>query len=101
MKVCWMKKWLGISKVFHEVTDYLLSIISKTAQQGLNDSQSKNRREETNEAPNKIQLILPYSETQSKKLITKMKKHIKKTLPENIQAIVTYQSKMLSTKFKR
>ena len=40
-----------------------MSIISKTAQQGLNDSQSKNRREETNETSNKIQLILPYSET--------------------------------------
>ena len=29
-----------------------------------------------------------------------MKKHIRKTLPENVQAIVTYQSKKLSTKFK-
>ena len=28
-----------------------------------------------------------------------MKKHIKKTLPKNVKAIVTYQSKMLSTKF--
>ena len=28
-----------------------------------------------------------------------MKKYIRKTLPENIQAIVTYQSKKLSTKF--
>ena len=28
-----------------------------------------------------------------------MKKHIKKTLPENVQATVTYQTKKLSTKF--
>ena len=28
-----------------------------------------------------------------------MKKYIRKTLPENEQAIVTYQSKKLSTKF--
>ena len=28
-----------------------------------------------------------------------MKKHIRKTLPENIQMIVTYQSKKFSTKF--
>ena len=34
-----------------------------------------------------------------KKIIKKMKKYIRKTLPENIQAIVTYQSKKLSTKF--
>ena len=33
-----------------------------------------------------------------KKLITKMKKHIRKTLPENVQTIVTYQNKKLSTK---
>ena len=28
-----------------------------------------------------------------------MKKHIKKTLHENVQATVTYQTKKLSTKF--
>ena len=28
-----------------------------------------------------------------------MKKHIRKALPENVQAIVTYQSKKLSAKF--
>ena len=48
----------------------------------LNDSQSKNRRAETNEPSNKIQLILLRSGKQGKKLITKMKKHIRKTLPE-------------------
>ena len=86
-------------KVFHEVHNYPMSIINAIAQQELNDSQSKNRRAETNEASNKIQLILPYSGKQGKKLITKMKKYIRKTLPENVQAIVTYQSKKLSAKF--
>ena len=37
---------------------FLLSI---TPKQELNDSQSKNRRAETNKTANKIQLILPYS----------------------------------------
>ena len=32
--------------------------------------------------------------------MAKMKKHIRKTLPENVQVIVTYQSKKLSLKFK-
>ena len=32
--------------------------------------------------------------------MTKMKKRIRKTLPENVRAIVTYQSKKLSSKFK-
>ena len=88
-----------LTKVFHEVNDYPMSIINKIAQQELSDRQSKNRRADTNETPNKIQLILPYSGKHGKKLITKMKKDIKKTLPENIQTIVTYQSKKLSTKF--
>ena len=92
-----MKKWLGILKVLHEVTDYPMSIISKIAQQRLNDSQSKNN--ETNETSNKIQLILTYSGKQGKKLKKKMKKYIRKTLTENVQVIVTYQSKKLSTKF--
>ena len=31
--------------------------------------------------------------------ITKMKKHIRKSLPENIETVVTYQSKTFSEKF--
>ena len=77
-----------------------MSIINTIAQQELNNSQSKNRRAETNETSNKTQLILQYSRKQGKKLMTKMKKHIRKTLPENVQVIVTYQSKKLSIKFK-
>ena len=76
-----------------------MSIINATAQAELNDIESKTRRAETNEASNKIQLVLPYPRKQGKKLITKMEKHIRKTLPENVQAIVTYQIKKLSTKF--
>ena len=77
-----------------------LTIVQCLSQQELSDSKSKNRRAETNENSNKIQLILPYSGKKGKKLIAKMKKHIRKTLPENVQAIVTYQSKKLSSKFK-
>ena len=76
-----------------------MPIINTIAQQELNDCQSKNRRAETDETSNKIQLNLTYSGKQGKKLITRIKKYIRKTLPENVQAIVTYQSKRLSTKF--
>ena len=37
---------------------------------------------ETNEPSHKIQLIFPCSGKQGKKLIKKMKKHIRKTLPQ-------------------
>ena len=67
--------------MFHEVTDYPMSIISKIAQHLLHDSQSKNN--EANKTSHKIQLLLPYSRKQGKKLITKMEKYVRKTLPEN------------------
>ena len=88
-----------LMKAFHEVNDYPMSIINVIAQKELNDSQSKNRRDETYKTSNKIQLILPYSGKQGKKLITTMKKYIRETLPENVQPIVTCQNKKLSTKF--
>lgn len=84
-----------LKKVFQEVNDYSMSIINEVTQQELNDSHIKTGTAETNETPNKIQLIFPYSAKQG----IKLKQHIKKTLLENILAIVTYQSKMLSGKF--
>ena len=40
---------------------------------------------------------MPYSGKQGKKIVTKMKKYDRKTLRENIQTIVIYQIKKLST----
>ena len=86
-------------KACHEVNDYPMCIKNKIGQQEFSDNQSKNRTAEINETPNKIQLIFPYSGKQGKKLMTKKKKHIKKTLPENMQTIVAYQSKKVFTEF--
>ena len=44
-------------------------------------------------------LILTYTGKEGNRLITKMKKHIKKTLPENVKTIVAYESKKLSSRF--
>ena len=77
-----------------------MRILNRITKQELNDSQSKNRRSETKKNSNKIQLFLPYSGRQGNKLITKTKKHIRKTLPENVQTIVTDQSKKLPEKLK-
>ena len=73
------EKMKYLTKVLHEVNDYLMSIINTITQQELNDSQNENRRAETNKTPNKTYLILPYSGKQGKKLITKMKKHQEKS----------------------
>ena len=47
----------------------------------------------------KTQITLPYGGTKGSKLMTKMKKQLKKLLLNKIKRIVTYQSKQLSTKF--
>ena len=60
-----------LTKVFHEVNDYSMSVMNTIAQQELNDSQNKIRKAETSETSNKIQLILPCSGKLGKKLITK------------------------------
>ena len=86
-----------LANLFQEDTNYPMSIINTIAQQELNDSQSKNRRAETYETSNDIQLIFSYSLKQGKKSITRMKKYMRKILPEKVQAVVTYQSKKLST----
>ena len=44
--------------------------------------------------------MLPYNGKQGKKLLSKMKKHLKKSLPMEVKITVTYQSKKLGTKFE-
>ena len=43
--------------------------------------------------------MVPYSENQGHKLLSKMKKQLKKTLPEDVNTIISYKSTKLSTKF--
>ena len=76
-----------------------MSITNETARQELNNNQNKNRRAETNEAINEIELILLYSEKQGKNLIGKMKKHIREALPEQVQMIMKDQKREWSRKF--
>lgn len=57
MKGSQVKKIKYLRKLFYEVNDYPMSIRNKITHQELNYSQSTNRRGETNETPNKLQLI--------------------------------------------
>ena len=44
--------------------------------------------------------MLPYNGKQGNKLLSKMKKHLNKSLPTAVKTTVTYQSKKLGTKFQ-
>ena len=99
-----------LTKVFYEINEYPMPIMSKIAKNtgqywleitpysdtlhAVNNSQSNsNRTSDTKKTQNKVQLILPYSEKQGIKLIAKIKKYIRKTLPENIETIVTIRAR--------
>ena len=43
--------------------------------------------------------MVPYSGNQGHKLLSQMKKQLKKTLPEDVNTMISYKSTKLSTKF--
>ena len=47
----------------------------------------------------KLQLMVPYSGNQGHKLLSKMKKQLKKTLPGDVNTMISYKSTKLSAKF--
>ena len=46
-----------------------------------------------------LQLFVPHSGKQGHRLLLKMKKQLKRTLPDDVKTIISYKSKKLSTKF--
>ena len=47
----------------------------------------------------KIQLLFPYSRKEGHQSLSKMKKRLKRTLPDDIKTTISYKSMKLSTKF--
>ena len=47
----------------------------------------------------KIQVLVPYSGKQGHQLLSKMKKQLKRTLPDDIKTMINYKSTKLFTKF--
>lgn len=44
--------------------------------------------------------MLPYNGKQGNKLLSKMKKHLNKSLPKDVKTTFTYQTKKLGMKFQ-
>ena len=89
-----------IRKVFTENNDYPYKVINHIIDQELlqplevETVETKNHNTEQ-----KIQLLVPYSGKQRHPLLLKMKKQIKRNLPDDIKTMIRYRSKKLSTKF--
>ena len=84
--------------VFTEINEYPEHMMGNIVRQEL-QKRTSNEVKPDNRETHKMQTMLPYGATKCNKLIRKMKKRLKKSLSSNIKTIVTYQSKMLSTKF--
>ena len=59
----------------------------------------RSRSSENHDTEQKMQLLVPYSRKQGHQLLSKMKKQLKRTLPDDIQTMISYKSTNLSTKF--
>ena len=88
-------------KVFTENNDYPLKVVNHIIiDQGLSQSleveavETKNHDTEQN-----LQLFVPYSGKQGHRSLSKMKKQLKRTLPDDVKTIISYKSTKLSTKF--
>ena len=62
-------------------------------------STTRNKKTQSKETQQSLQSMGPYFENQGHKLLSKMKKQLKKTLPEDVNTMISYKSTKLSTKF--
>ena len=82
-----------LKTVFCEINDFPRKVVNDIIQQELLKSQGQ-QQDVINLQQNckNLQLILPYGGKQGTQLTSKMKKQLKKVLPDNIKTMVTYQS---------
>ena len=61
--------------------------------------QQETTKPENKETQQTLQLMVPYSGNQGHKLLSKIKKQLRKTLPEDVNTMINNKSAKLSTKF--
>ena len=86
-----------LTTVFCNINDFPKNVVNNIIQQELlkplkvQDIISDSQKNFKN-----LQLILPYAGKQGTQLTSKMKKQLKKVLPDDVKTMVTYQSKKLA-----
>ena len=89
-----------IWKVFTGNNDYPLKVANHIIDQELLQPLEVEAVEtKSHDTEQKIQLLVPYSGKQKHQPLSKMKKQLKRTLPDNIKTMISYRSANLSTKF--
>ena len=82
------------------INEYPIKTVIRTINQELHRTQTLQNTVINNRGIQKVQIMLPYNGKQGNKLLSKMKKHLNKSLPTEVKTTVTYQSKKLGTKFQ-
>ena len=86
--------------VFCNINDFPKNVVNNIIQQELSKSiKQQDVISDTQENCKNLELILPYAGKQGAQLTSKMKKQLRKVLPDNVKTMVTYQSKKLVSKF--
>ena len=89
-----------LRNIFTEYNDFPLKVVYNIIDQELSPLvQQETTKPENKETQQTLQLMIPYSGNQGRKLLSKMKKQLKKTLPEDVNTMISYKSTKLSTKF--
>ena len=88
-----------LKAVFTGLNEYPIKTVIRTISQELHQTQTLQNTVTNNRDTQKVQVMLPYNEKQSNKLLSKIK-HLNKSLPTEVKTTVTYQSKRLGTKFQ-
>ena len=89
-----------LKTVFCNINDFLKNVVDNIIQQELSKSiKQQDVISDTQENCKNLKLILPYAGKQGVQLTSKMKKQLRKVLPDNVKTMVTYQSKKLVSKF--
>ena len=79
-----------------EYNEFPLKVVNQELSQLVQLETTKSQSKETQET---LQFMAPYSRNQGHKLLPQMKKQFKKTLPEDVNTVISYKSTKLSTKF--
>ena len=89
-----------LKAVFTGINEYSIKTVNRIINQELHQSQRLQNTVINNGGIQKVQIMLPYNGKQGHKLLSKMKKHLNKSLPTEVKTTVTFQSKKLETKFQ-
>ena len=89
-----------LKAVFTGINECPIKTINRIINQELHRSQRLQNTVINNGGIKKIQIMLPYNGKQGNKFLSKMKKHLNKSLPTEVKTTVTYQSKKPGTKFQ-